>query len=80
MNYYYELADSIVPKYGNKYFVQNRLLNRSEHDKELMLCSDRVWAENNGHIYFVKNRFKSVNTAKVDMKEFFVVKLKSTQF
>lgn len=51
--------------------------NQFKYDLELMQSSDRVWAEQNGHVYFVKNRFKSVNTAKVDKKEFLIVKLKS---
>lgn len=90
MNYYYEICDILVDKYGTKYLAELNVIGKKKSkartervvwaaDRELMQSSDRVWAESDGHVFFVKNRFKPVNTTKVDMKEFFIVKLKSQE-
>lgn len=80
MNVYYELADCIVdPKLG-KYFAvynvrENQPIVGSRH-LGLMQNSVRVWAEDEHSVRFIKHRYESLSNAKVDVKEFFWIKLK----
>jgi hypothetical protein len=83
MNVYYELADCIVdPKLGKYFAAYDRTetpqgwAHRSKH-RNLMQYSDRVWAEDEYGVRFLKNRYESLGSARVDMKEFFWIKLKS---
>lgn len=80
MNVYYELADCIVdPAYG-KYFASYDLRENTvitnQHSR-LMQNSERAWAEDDYGIRYLKNRREDIGVAKVDMKEFFWIKLRS---
>lgn len=80
MNVYFELADSVVGPEG-KYFAA---YDRQKDDPigirhlNLMRNSNRAWGENDdGSVYFIKNRYAVPHDTLVDMKEFFWIKLKS---
>jgi hypothetical protein len=81
MNIYFELADWPKPQ-GGKYFAsygdQSKL--PQEYLRALLLGADRVWQEeDNGSVSFTKNRlYDPWNSAVVDMKEFFWIKLRCT--
>lgn len=83
MNYYYELSPIVVPEFGRRYFVCYDMEDYATHHlttsrAHLMRNSDRVWREDdNGRVRFIKHRSGNTLTEKVDMKEFFWVKLKS---
>jgi len=82
VNVYYELADCIVDEQGKYFAAYDRTetpqgwAHRSKH-RNLMQYSDRVWAEDEYGVRFLKNRYESLSSARVDMKEFFWIKLKS---
>lgn len=84
MNIYYELADCVVGEQG-KYFAAYDCIERysvrtsagTSKYRELMANSNRVWAEDEYSVRFLKHRHEDLSTAKVDMKEFFWIKLKS---
>ena len=80
MNIYYELADCVVGEQG-KYFAIYNCIEKSgvgtSKYRKLMQNSNRAWAEDEHGVRFLKHRYESLGTAKVDMKEFFWIKLKS---
>jgi hypothetical protein len=80
MNIFYELADCIVDEKGKYFAAYDRTetsdIGTSKY-RNLMQYSDRVWAEDEYGVRFLKNRYESLSTAQVDMKEFFWIKLKS---
>lgn len=41
--------------------------------------ANRVWIEDNQGLRYVKNRYEDPRTAKVDMEEFFWIKLQSVR-
>ena len=76
-NFYYELADYIAKEYFDDYRYYT-----SPHKwvrRSLMYQSTRVWLENNGEVTYLKNRYESPESAKVDMKEFMWIKLKAKE-
>ena len=66
-NFYFEV--------GSKYFIANKDIdsNFGAGTYILMNRSSRVWCEQDGHVWFTKNRTDP--TTEVDMKEFMWVKL-----
>lgn len=79
MNVYYELADCIVdPLYGKyvaAYDLRENTTITTKHSG-LMQNSERAWAEDEYGIRYLKNRREDIGVAKVDMKEFFWIKLR----
>jgi hypothetical protein len=84
MNYYYEIADCVT-LFGedNKYWVQHDIpdkVHRAAFNLQAMQCSNRVWAETNDQIRFVKNRYEDLyDTCGYvhDIEEFFMIKLRA---
>ena len=80
MNVFYELADCIVDEKGKYFAAYDRTetsdIGTSKY-RNLMQYSDRVWAEDEYGVRFLKNRYEHIRDARVDMKEFFWIKLKS---
>jgi hypothetical protein len=80
MNVFFELGDYAVKDFGGKYFA---LYNATKgavmmaHERYLMLYSDRVWAEEDHGVRFMKNRTTGIKDSPIDMKEFFLIKLRS---
>jgi len=85
MNYYYEIADG-------KYMVQHDLkletvidpvtfqpVKRYWFNFSTMFDSNRVWAESEDGVKFVKHRFADPKTVEVDLKEFMWIKLKAQE-
>jgi len=79
VNVYFELGDYAVKDFGGKYFA---LYNATKgevmmaHERYLMLYSDRVWAEEDHGVRFMKNRYEYADNAPVDLKEFFWIRLR----
>ena len=82
MNVYFEVADSLVPRVGGKYFaVYNARRGSRIVDTHITLgrYSNRIWQEDETGVKYIKNRFSDIydtNGYDVDMKEFFWIKLK----
>lgn len=81
MNIYYELADCVTDEEG-KYFAAYGIRKSAAIAgkwREFMWNSERVWAEEDGKVRYLKHRYSPVdaNITVVDPKEFFWVKLKS---
>jgi hypothetical protein len=80
VNVFFELGDYAVKDFGGKYFA---LYNATKgavmmaHERYLMLYSDRVWAEEDHGVRFMKNRTTGIKDSPIDMKEFFLIKLRS---
>ena len=78
MNVYFELADCVAKDIGGKYFA---LYNATKggvmmpHELYLMRCSDRVWAEEDDGVRFMKNRYEYAESTPVDIPEFFWIRL-----
>ena len=79
MNVFFEIADWAVEQYGHKYLalydVQSVAI--SGHGAQTMQMSDRVWAEGKGGVKYLKNRLTGSKDSPIDMKEFFLIKLRS---
>lgn len=75
-NYYYELSDDItyMGKDEGRYWTENAVrasLNPLQY-------AHRAWKEEtNGTIVYIKNRHSDLNSAVVDMEEFFWIKLRA---
>jgi hypothetical protein len=69
---YYELSEYVADDYGGQHFA-------SRYYQHLhMGLSNRVWKEeDDGSVKFVKHREWGDESAKVDLEEFFWIKLKS---
>jgi hypothetical protein len=80
MNVFFELGDYAVKDFGGKYFA---LYNATKgkvmtaHERYLMMYSERVWAEEEDGVRFMKNRRQQAESTPVDEKEFFWIKLRS---
>jgi hypothetical protein len=80
MNVFFELGDYAVKDFGGKYFA---LYNATKgevmrpHERYLMMYSERVWAEEDHGVRFMKNRTTGIKDSPIDMKEFFLIKLRS---
>jgi hypothetical protein len=76
VNIYYELADQSTTLFGGKYFTNNGIGDsKSIYGLNLYSNSDRVWMEQDGKVWFIKNRH--LLRPPVDMKEFMWIKLKA---
>ena len=80
MNVFFELADGAVAEYGHKYLalygVRKSAVIGGAH-RQILIYSNRVWAEEDEGVRFLKHRYSEASQTLVDMKEFFWVKLKS---
>jgi hypothetical protein len=47
------------------------------HGAQTMQMSERVWAEEDHGVRYLKNRTTGIKDSPIDMKEFFWIKLKS---
>ena len=80
MNVFFELGDYAVKDFGGKYFA---LYNTHKgkvvtaHERYLMSYSERVWAEEDHGVSYLKNRTTGIKDSPIDMKEFFLIKLRS---
>jgi hypothetical protein len=80
MNVFFELADCAVKDFGGKYFAlynTPKIKVVTAPERYLMLYSERVWAEEEDDVSYLKNRFTGSKDSTIDMKEFFWIKLKS---
>jgi hypothetical protein len=79
VNVYFELADCAVKDFDGKYFALYNATRgevMTAHERYLMMYSDRVWAEEDHGVRFMKNRHQAAESTPVDEKEFFWIKLK----
>lgn len=73
MNFYFELSENLENiRYFAVYNVEEKTIINSRY-RSMMWNARRVWAEDNKHIFFLKNRINDVAT--VDLKELFWIKL-----
>jgi hypothetical protein len=77
-NFYYELGSIIADNKfgGHRYFHSYSSEMSHGTNSRVGYMSDRIWLENNDTVKFVKNRHTGIMTP-VDMREFFLVKLRS---
>lgn len=80
MNVFFELAEGVVEQQGGRYFAlydtrKSAIIGGAY--RQLLLKSNRVWAEEEESVKFLKHRWEEASEAKVDMKEFMWVKLQS---
>lgn len=80
---YYEVNDNMVERLGGKYFSYSTSLRSarsgiSKGPEMVGTFSDRIWEYDptTNTVRYVKNRETGTMT-KVDMKEFFLIQLKS---
>ena len=76
-DFYYELHDGAVSKWGAKYHVIYSQTGDAVQAGGYAITqhSNRIWCEQKGIVWFVKNRMDP--TTEVDLKEFMWVKLKA---
>ncbi len=80
MNVFFEISDCDVEGYGHKYLARYGAKSHvavNGTDSWAMLHSDRVWAEDEAGVRYLKNRISHYINIPVDMKEFFLIKLRS---
>jgi hypothetical protein len=82
VNVFFEIADCAVEEFGHKYLALYDAdnVNRPALDRglwKIKACSDRMWSEEDDGVKFIKNRRTEKNNTPVDMKEFFLIKLRS---
>jgi hypothetical protein len=79
MNVFFEIADCAVEEFGHKYLAlyNVRYVAISGHGAQTMQMSERVWAEEDHGVKYLKNRISYRTDIPVDMKEFFLIKLRS---
>jgi hypothetical protein len=80
MNVFFEIADCAVEGNGHKYLARYGAKSHvavNGTDSWAMLHSDRVWAEDDAGVRYLKNRISHYINMPVDMKEFFLIKLRS---
>jgi hypothetical protein len=85
MNVFFELGDYAVKDFGGKYFAlyntskikDSKIKVVTAHERYLMMYSERVWAEEEDDVRYLKNRMTGRKDSPIDMKEFVWVKLKS---
>jgi hypothetical protein len=80
MNVFFELGDYAVKDFGGKYFALYNTHNGkvvTSLERYLMMYSERVWAEEDHSVSYLKNRTTGIKDSPIDMKEFVWVKLKS---
>jgi hypothetical protein len=80
MNVFFEIADSAVEQHEHKYLALygvKKYVAVNGFQSWAMLHSERVWAEEEDGVSYLKNRTTGIKDLPIDMKEFFWVKLKS---
>jgi hypothetical protein len=80
VNVFFELGDYAIKDFGGKYFALYNTHNGkviTAHERYLMMYSERVWAEEEDVVSYLKNRTTGIKDSPIDMKEFVWVKLKS---
>jgi len=79
-NFYYEIADVLVEQnlYKNKYYVSSDEIPNLPR-LSLTMDSSRIWADRDGHVWYVKHRNGLPHETLVDMKEFMWIKLKAKE-
>jgi len=80
MNVFFELGDYAVKDFGGKYFAlynTPKIKIVTAHERYLMMYSERVWAEEDHSVSYLKNRLTGIEDLPIDMKEFFLIKLRS---
>jgi hypothetical protein len=80
MNVFFELGDYAVKDFGGKYFALYNTHNGkvvTSLERYFMMYSERVWAEEEDGVRYLKNRTTGIKDLPIDMKEFVWVKLKS---
>lgn len=84
VNVFFEIADIFVEKYGHKYLAVYDADNVDKFGpraqawlREMRTVSDRMWSEEDHGVKFIKNRRTEKNNTPADMKEFFLIKLRS---
>jgi hypothetical protein len=79
MNVFFEIADWAVEQYGHKYLALYNVqyVAISGHGARTMQMSERVWAEEKSGVKYLKNRRTGSKNSTIDMKEFFLIKLRS---
>ena len=80
MNVYFEIADSAVERHEHKYLALygvKKYVAVNGFQSWAMLHSERVWAEEEDGVRYLKNRTTGSKDSPIDMKEFFWIKLRS---
>lgn len=80
MNAYFELADVVADKLGNKYYVVHGIEDTGQlffRCRNLIQNSDRAWLEDSVKVSFIKHRWEV--SPVLDLKEFMWIKLKCVQ-
>jgi hypothetical protein len=80
VNVFFELGDYAVKDFGGKYFAlynTPKIKVVTAPERYLMMYSERVWAEEDHGVRYLKNRTTGIKDSPIDMKEFVWVKLKS---
>jgi hypothetical protein len=78
VNVYFELADCAVKDFGGKYFAlydtpKSKVV--MAHERYLMMYSERVWAEEDYGVRFIKHRRQQAELTPVDQREFVWIRL-----
>jgi hypothetical protein len=80
MNVFFEFADSAVEQHEHKYLAiygVKKYVAVNGFQSWAMLHSERVWAEEEDGVKYLKNRLTGSKDSPIDMKEFFLIKLRS---
>jgi hypothetical protein len=80
MNVFFEIADAAVEEFDNKYLALygvKKYVAVNGFQSWAMLHSERVWAEEEDGVRYLKNRTTGSKDSPIDMKEFFLIKLRS---
>jgi hypothetical protein len=86
MNVYFEFDPSVIKTYGLvadtscyyvAYGVRKSAVIGGTRYRGMFLTADRVWAEEDGQVRYLKYRHGDPGLAQVDVKEFFWIKLKA---
>ena len=72
-NIYFEIADCLLERnlYKSKYLVAHDVSTRMSIQQDSM----RIWCEQEGIVWYLKNKHWSPSEVEVDMKEFIWIKL-----
>jgi hypothetical protein len=79
MNIFFEIGDSVTHLPGKYLADYDVMVNVPYRYLGTMQASERVWCEDESGVKFIKNRWLPLDTAPVDMKEFFWIKLRSVK-
>ena len=79
---YYELSPAAAERFGGVrywYSHETRIPRSYTFKQQLMYMSDRAWMHCGDSVVYLKNRLSAQSPSKipVDMREFFVVQLRS---